>query len=378
MTWMIGHTFESAPPTDQPANRPMTALRRIECREFGRLPDGRMVHEYTLHHGGLSLGVITLGGVVTRLLAPDRQGRLANVVLGFDRLDDYVERNPHFGVIAGRYANRIAGGRFTLDGQVHQLALSDGENCLHGGIRGFGARLWQAEPVSDGPPALVLRYTSEAGEEGFPGQLQATVRYTLGADASWRIDYEATTDAPTVVNLTHHDYFNLAGDGSVMQHRLQLMASRYTEVGPGLIPTGIAPVEGTPFDFRDPTVIESRIRQNHPQLGFGRGYDHNWLLDRLGEDPLQPAARLEDPISGRIMEVLTTEPAIQFYSGNFLDGSLIGSGGQRYRQGDGLCLETQHSPDSPNHAQGPDWPSTVLRPGQLYRSSTVHRFSVAA
>jgi aldose 1-epimerase len=200
------------------------------------------------------------------------------------------------------------------------------------------------------------------------------VRYTLGADASWRIDYEATTDRPTVVNLTHHDYFNLTGGGSALGHRLHLAASRYTEVGPGLIPTRVAAVEGTPFDFRQPTEIESRIRQDHPQLGFGRGYDHNWLLDRRGTDPLQPAARLDDPASGRVMEVLTTEPAIQFYSGNFLDGTLLGCGGRRYRQGDGLCLETQHSPDSPNR---PDWPSTVLRPGQTYRSSTLHRFSVA-
>lgn len=355
-------------------------LPQIECREFGQLPDGRVVHEYTLHRAGLSLSAITFGGIVTRLLVPDREGRRQSVVLGFDKLADYVERNPHFGEIVGRYGNRIAGGRFSLDGRTHQLSLNDGVNTLHGGARGFGARLWQAEPAADGSAALVLRYTSVDGEEGFPGELKVAVRYTLGADASWRIDYEAITDAPTVVNLTHHDYFNLAGAGSILQHRLQLLASRYTEVGVGLIPTGIASVDGSPFDFRSPCVIESRIRQAHPQLGFGRGYDHNWLLDRLGDrlgdEPLQPAARLEDPVSGRAMEVLTTEPAIQFYSGNFLDGTLVGAGGRHYRQGDGLCLETQHSPDSPNRPAHPDWPSTVLRPGEVYRSSTVHRFGL--
>ena len=349
------------------------AAPRIDCREYGHLPDGRVVHEYTLDCGPLTLSAITLGGIVTRLMVPDRDGRRANVVLGFSGLSDYVERNPHFGVIVGRYGNRIANARFTLDGQEHQLSRNDGDNCLHGGAHGFGTQLWRVEPASDGSAALLLRYTAEDGEEGFPGRLQTTVRYTLGADASWRIDYEATTDRPTVVNLTHHDYFNLAGGGSALGHRLQLAASRYTEVGPGLIPTSVAEVEGTPFDFRQPTLIDSRIRQDHPQLALGRGYDHNWLLDRRGGDALQMAAQLEDPASGRVMTVLTTEPAIQFYSGNFLDGTLLGSGGQRYRQGDGLCLETQHSPNSPNR---PDWPSTVLRPGETYRSSTLHRFGV--
>ena len=354
------------------------AMPRTECREYGRLPDGRVVHEYTMACGPLTLSAITLGGIVTRLLVPDRAGRMANVVLGFDSLHDYVERNPHFGVIVGRYGNRIAGARFSLDGQVHELSRNDGDNCLHGGPRGFGTQLWRAESLprqpGDDSVALQLSYTSEDGEQGFPGRVEARVHYTLAPDASWRIDYEATTDKPTVVNLTHHDYFNLAGGGSALGHRLQLAASRYTEVGPGLIPTRVAEVEGTPFDFRQPTVIDSRIRQDHPQLAHGRGYDHNWLLDRRGGDALQVAAQLEDPASGRVMTVLTTEPAIQFYSGNFLDGTLLGSGGQRYRQGDGLCLETQHNPDSPNR---PDWPSTVLQPGETYRSSTVHRFSVA-
>jgi len=358
---------------------PMTlAAPRIDCREYGQLPDGRVVHEYTLACGPLTLSAITLGGIVTRLMVPDRAGRMANVVLGFDALHDYVERNPHFGLIVGRYGNRIAGARFSLDGQVHELSRNDGDNCLHGGRQGFGTRLWRAEPLpcrpGDDSVALQLSYISEDGEQGFPGRMEARVRYTLAADASWRVDYEATTDQPTVVNLTHHDYFNLAGGGSALGHKLLLVASHYTEVGPGLIPTRVAEVEGTPFDFRHGAVIDSRIRQDHPQLAHGRGYDHNWLLDRRGGDALQVAAQLADPASGRVMMVLTTEPAIQFYSGNFLDGTLLGTGGQRLRQGDGLCLETQHSPDSPNR---PDWPSTVLRPGETYRSSTLHRFSVA-
>ncbi|MEK8030794.1 aldose epimerase family protein [Ideonella sp. DXS29W] len=353
-------------------------LPSVESREFGRLADGRVVHEYTLRCGGITLSAITLGGIVTRLLVPDRHGELANVVLGFDGLTDYVERNPNFGVIVGRYANRIANAQFSLDGQVHQLPQNDGTNCLHGGPGGFGTQLWSAEPAADGSPRLTLKYVSAAGEQGFPGCLRTTVHYTLGPDASWRIDYEAITDAPTVVNLSHHDYFNLGGAGSVLQHRLQLTASRYMEVGPGLIPSGVAPVSGTPFDFRTPAVIEARIRQPHQQLGLGRGYDHCWLLDRRSPDGLELAARLEDPTSGRAMSVWTTEPAIQFYSGNFLDGRLLGSGGQRYRQGDGLCLETQHAPDSPNRPDSPAWPSTVLRPGQIYRSATEHRFEAVS
>ncbi|HEV8691224.1 MAG TPA: aldose epimerase family protein, partial [Ideonella sp.] len=247
--------------------------------------------------------------------------------------------------------------------------------------RGFGTQLWRAEPLpcwpGDDSVALQLSYTSEDGEQGFPGRMEVRVRYTLAADASWRIDYEATTDRPTVVNLSHHDYFNLAGSGSALQHRLMLAASRYSEAGPGLIPRGVASVEGTPFDFRQPTVIETRIRDGHPQLSLARGYDHNWWLEAPRHGELHLAARLEDAASGRVMTVETTEPAIQFYSGNFLDGSLDSRGdgsGRPYRQGDGVCLETQHAPDSPNQ---PEWPSTVLRPGEVFRSSTVQRFGVS-
>lgn len=352
-----------------------------QCREAGRLPDGRVVHEYTLSNAhGLSMTVLTLGGIVSALHVPDAAGRGANVVLGFDNLDDYIHRNPSFGIIVGRYGNRIAGASFMLDGETHTLSCNDGRNCLHGGAEGFGHRLWQAEPDTlraGETAALRLRYTSPDGEMGFPGELQVSVRYALGAaENCWRIDYEATTDRATVVNLTHHSYFNLAGEGSALGHRLQLPASRYSEVDAHLIPLRHAPVVGTPFDFREPAVIEARIRQAHPQLLRARGYDHNWLLDGPADsDGLRPAARLHDPASGRRMEVLTTEPAVQFYSGNFLDGSLAGPGGRIYRQGDGLCLETQHNPDSPHHEASDDWPSTVLRPGQVWRSSTIHRFT---
>lgn len=358
-------------------------LPSITSRDFGCLPDGRAVTEYTLDNGrGLRLRAINLGGIVTALHAPDRDGRSDNVVLGLPTLADYVERNPHFGTIVGRYGNRIAAGRFTLDGSHFQLPLNDGPNSLHGGIKGFGARWWDIRPVdadAQGNVALLLSYTSADGEEGYPGQLQVTVRYTLDADQGWRIDYRAETDRPTVLNLTHHDYFNLAGSGSVLDHSLQLMASRYTPVDATLIPTGIADVAGTPFDFRAPTRIGARIREPHEQLVRARGYDHNWVIDRdrdrdLSAGSLTLAARLSHAASGRVMEVLTTEPGVQFYTGNFLDGTLVGSSGQVIRQGDGLCFETQHYPDSPNQ---PGFPSTVLRPGEVFESSTVVRFSVA-
>ena len=353
----------------------------VQCTEYGQLPDGRVVHEYTLSNGlGLKLTAITLGGIVTELWVPDAQGASANVVLGFDNLDDYAHRNPSFGIIVGRYGNRIAGASFELDGETHALARNDGPNCLHGGTEGFGHRLWAAEPAearAGEAAALRFSYTSPHGEQGFPGELRVTVRYALSAtDNSWRLDYEATTDRATVVNLTHHDYFNLAGEGSALRHRLAIPASRYSEVDAHLIPQRHAPVAGTPFDFRTPTAIVARIRQAHPQLLRAKGYDHNWLLDgALGSDGLRPAATLQDPASGRRMDILTTEPALQFYSGNFLDGSLAGPGGRIYRQGDGLCLETQHNPDSPHHEASADWPSTVLRPGEVWRSTTIHRFS---
>jgi aldose 1-epimerase len=356
-------------------------VTQVTQRAFGRMPDGREVTEYTLDNGrGMRLSAINLGGIVTALHVPDREGRSGNVVLDLPTLADYVERNPHFGVIVGRYANRIAGGRFELDGVAQQVTVNDGPNSLHGGQKGFGARWWDIAPLpadNEGNIALGLRYTSADGEEGYPGELNATVRYTLGAKANdWRIDYRATCSRPTVVNLSHHDYFNLGGSGSVLDHRLTLPASRFTPIDATLIPTGVADVAGTPFDFREPVLIGARIRQSHPQLLCARGYDHNWILDRskVDGDGLALAARVEHAPSGRVMEVHTTEPGVQFYSGNFLDGRLVGRAGQAWRQGDGFCLETQHFPDSPNR---PEFPSTVLRPGEVYSSTTVHRFGLA-
>ncbi|MFG6486891.1 aldose epimerase family protein [Roseateles sp. BYS78W] len=345
----------------------MSTEPRITARDYGRLPDGRAVHEYRLDNGhGLVLTALDWGGIVTGLWLP---GLADSVVLGLRDLDAYLAgAGSHLGVIAGRYANRIAGGSFELDGVRHQLVTNDGPNCLHGGPAGFGASLWQGSPQppgADGSVSLLLEHFSPNGDMGFPGNLHVAVRYTLGADGSWRIDYEATTDTPTVINLTSHAYFNLAGaeSGSALAHRLTLHASRYTVPGANSIPLRHATVDGTPFDFRRERVI-----------GRDVGYDHNWLLDAAPDGALHPAARLTDPASGRWMEISTTEPAIQFYAGTWMDGSLTSPHGQRYTRGAGVCLETQHNPDSPNRPVGPDWPSTVLRPGEVFRSATVHRF----
>jgi aldose 1-epimerase len=347
----------------------------VRREPFGRLRDGTEIEQYTLSNGrGLAVRALTYGGIITAIDVPDRHGQLGNVVLGFDTADAYVERNPYFGAIAGRYANRIGNARFTLDGKTHTLSANEGANTLHGGKAGFDKRVWRATPLGD--DAIALEYLSRDGEEGFPGDLAVRVVYTVTPEHELRIDYRATTDRPTVVNMTSHSYFNLAGAGTVLGHRLTLFADRYTPVDRSGIPTGeIAAVDGTPFDFRQPHTIGERIRHHHPQLLAMRGYDHNWVLGEHSHDgKAVPAARLEDPHSGRVMEVFTTEPAIQFYSGNFLDGALVGAAGLAYRQGDGLCLETQHYPDSPNH---PTFPSTVLRPGETYQTTTLHRFSVA-
>jgi aldose 1-epimerase len=346
----------------------------IGVRDFGVRADGRIVREYALDNGrGISLRAINLGGIVTRLHLPDRHGVPSNIVLGFEALADYETRNPHFGTIVGRHANRIAHGRLAIDGERFQLARDDGAlHALHGGPGGFGKRWWDIEPLpcgADGSVALELRLDSPDGDQGYPGRLEAVVRYTLTPGGEWRIDYRATCDRATVVNLTHHDYFNLAGGGSILGHRLQIAAARYCPVDAGLIPEGITEVEGTPFDFRVARTIGARIREADPQLLRARGYDHNWVLDPV--PGLRFAARLEDPASGRAMDIETTEPGLQFYSGNFLDASLPGPDGRPYRQSDGLCLETQHFPDTPNQA---GFPSTLLRPGEVYASTTVHRF----
>ncbi len=350
----------------------------ISRRPFGRLADGREVEELVLDNGrGIVLAVIRYGGIVTALRCPDRDGRSANVVLGLASLQDHVQRKANFGTLVGRYANRIAGGRFRLDGRAHELPRNEGgTHTLHGGPLGFGSRWWNIAPLppaDDGSVAVELTLLSEDGDQGFPGRLDIGVRYTLTPHDEWRIDYQARCDRATVLNLTHHAYWNLRGSGSALGHRLQLAASRFLAIDAGLIPEHELPVDGTPFDFRRATVINERIRDGHEQIVRARGYDHHWLLDRDAEG-LAPAARLEDPVSGRVLQIETTEPGIQFYSGNFLDASLVGSDGRALRQGDGICLETQHAPNSLNR---PDWPSTVLRPGEVFRSSTVHRFSVS-
>lgn len=343
---------------------------------FGKLADGTKVYRWTLENGGTRMRVLSYGGIVQSLELPDRRGRYANVSLGFDDIEDYVSSSPYFGALIGRYGNRIAKGRFTLDGKDYQLSVNDGDNSLHGGAQGFDKRVWDVEPFTRGSDVgLRLYYTSADGEMGYPGTLRTKVTYTLTRAGDWRIDYEATTDKPTVCNLTSHVYFNLAGEGSgtVADHELSIAASRYTPVDAGLIPTGErAKVAGTPFDFRRAKTVGEDIRVAHQQLLYGQGFDHNWVLDKGITDRPEHIATLRDPGSGRTMRIATTEPGLQFYSGNFLDGTLVGSGGAIYRQGDALCLETQHFPDSPNQ---PSFPSTVLRPGQTYRSTTVHSFS---
>ncbi|MQA85315.1 MAG: galactose-1-epimerase [Streptosporangiales bacterium] len=372
---VVGGTVSAAP-----AAPPLPSGKAsIESEPFGTTPEGTEVERYTLVNArGMKVRILTYGGIVQSIEVPDRRGRFTNVALGFATLDDYVERNsPYFGAIIGRYANRIGGASFTLDGEEYTLAANDGENSLHGGLKGFDKRVWDATPVppSDRGVGLELAYASPDGEEGYPGTLTVGVVYTLTNTNRLRIDYRASTDAPTVVNLTNHSYFNLQGEGtsSILDHLMQIDARHYTPVDETLIPTGeIAPVAGTPLDFTAPHPIGERIRDNFEQLVIGRGYGHNWVLKRRDDKRLARAARVSDPESGRVLEIFTTEPGMQFYSGNFLDGTLIGTGGKMYRQGDGFALETQHFPDSPNH---PDFPSTVLRPGEKFRSTTVYQFS---
>ncbi|MGI5443076.1 aldose epimerase family protein [Streptomyces shenzhenensis] len=354
------------------------AASRQPVRElFGTLADGTKVHRWSLENGGTRLKVLSYGGIVQSLEIPDRHGRHANVSLGYDNLAAYVAGTTFFGATIGRYGNRIAKGRFTLDGRTHQLSVNDGENSLHGGARGFDTRVWDVEGFTAGPDVgLHLYHTSVDGEMGYPGTLRTKVTFTLTRHGDWRIDYEATTDRPTVVNLTNHTYYNLAGEGSgsIHDHELTLRAARYTPTDAGLIPTGeLARVAGTPFDFRRAKAVGRDIRAGHPQLVTAKGFDHNFVLDKGVTARPEHIATLRDPRSGRTLKIATDQPGVQFYSGNFLDGSLVGSSGRTYRQGDGLCLETQHFPDSPNQ---PSFPSTVLRPGQTYRTTTIHSFGV--
>ncbi|MEU5255592.1 aldose epimerase family protein [Streptomyces longwoodensis] len=342
---------------------------------FGTLADGTKVHRWSLQNGGTRLKVLSYGGIVQSLEIPDKHGRYANVSAGFAALEDYVASSPYFGALIGRYGNRIGKGRFTLDGTAYQLSVNDGENSLHGGAKGFDKRVWDVEPFTHGSDVgLHLHYTSVDGEMGYPGTLRTKVTYTLNRHGDWRIDYTATTDRATVVNLTNHTYWNLAGEGSgsIEDHELTIAASRFTPTDAGLIPTGeLARVAGTPFDFRRAKPVGRDIRAGHEQQVLAKGFDHNWVLDKGVTATPVHVATLRDPRSGRTLRIATDQPGLQFYSGNFLDGTLTGTSGRTYRQGDALCLETQHFPDSPNQ---PSFPSTVLRPGQTYRTSTVHTF----
>ena len=343
---------------------------------FGKTSDGQAIDLYTLTNShGMQAAITNYGGIVVSLLTPDRAGRLDDVVLGFDRLDGYLEPEPYFGAIIGRYGNRIGRAMFKLGDNEYRLAKNDGENTLHGGTQGFDKRVWSALPLKNPAPALELKYTSKAGEEGYPGNLSVTVIYVLTETNELWIEYSATTDRTTVLNLTNHSYFNLAGPGGgdILKHRITINADRFTPVDAGLIPTGeLRKVEGTPFDLRKPTEIGAHIDDDNEQLKLGKGYDHNFVLNRQGGGPLTLAARVAEPGSGRVMEVLTSEPGVQFYTGNFLDGTLKGKGGKTYGRRSGFCLETQHFPDSPNK---PAFPSTELKPGPRFSSTTVYRFT---
>lgn len=348
----------------------------VETADYGQTEEGPAMLYTLKNKNGMQVEISNYGGIITRLLAPDKNGQLDDVVLGFDKLEDYQNDHPYFGAIIGRYGNRIAKGKFTIDGQEYSLATNNGANALHGGPTGFHKHLWQAKTIGrEGYAGIELSRLSPDMEEGYPGNLNATVRYLLNDKNELLIEYEATTDKPTVVNLTNHSYFNLkgAGKGDILGHELMIAADSFNPVDSTLIPIGeLRPVEGTPFDFRTPTAIGARVNADNEQIRYGLGYDHNFVLKRAGPG-MELAASVYEPTTGRFMEVLTTEPGIQFYCGNFLDGTNIGKSGIAYAYRTGFCLETQHFPDSPNQ---PDFPSTVLRPGEKYETSTVYRFGV--
>jgi aldose 1-epimerase len=346
----------------------------IAGASFGNTPDGRAVEIYALRNRhGMEARIATYGGMVVSLTAPDREGRFADVVLGYERLEDYLKFSPYFGALVGRYANRIGEAKFTLDGRNYTLAQNNGAHSLHGGVKGFDKAVWGARVVESAKgPVLELTYLSKDGEEGFPGNLTVKAVYTLTDENELRIDFMATTDAPTICNLTGHSYFNLAGQGDVLGHEVYINASRFTPADAALIPIGeLRPVDGTPFDFRKPAVIGARIHADDPQLKNAKeGYDQNFVIDKP-PGQLGLHARVYEPKTGRVLEVLSTEPGVQFYTSNHLDGSAVGKGGRAYQRYAAFCLEPQHFPDSPNK---PNFPSAVLTPGQVYRNTIIYRF----
>ena len=348
---------------------PEQSSNSIQMSDFGTMEDGKEVKQYTLTNAnGMEVKIINYGGIITSIKTPDKEGNMENVVLGFDNLDKYLEGTPYFGAIIGRFGNRIGQAQFSLNGESYQLAANNGANHLHGGEVGYDKVFWDAETLPGN--ALKMTYLSEDGEEGYPGNLDISVTYTLTDDDEIKIDYYATTDKATPVNLTNHSYFNLSGDPEtlILDHVLQIEADRYTPVDFGLIPTGeLAPVEDTAFDFTEPETIGARIED------VPGGYDHNFVLNKF-EEELPLVATLTDPETGRSMEILTSEPGLQFYSGNFLDGTITGSDGTVFNKYAALCLETQHFPDSPNK---PEFPSTILEPGEVYETTTIYRFKVA-
>jgi aldose 1-epimerase len=345
----------------------------VSKAHFGTMPDGREVSLYTLKNSkGAEAQITDYGGLVVTLKMPDRDGNFCDVVLGFNNLDDYMTKSPYFGALIGRYGNRIAKGKFSINGAEYTLATNNYPNALHGGLKGFDKVLWQATP-EQGPngPSLRMTYVSKDGEEGYPGNLSVTAVYTLTDENALQLEYTATTDKDTVVNLTHHSYFNLRGSGTILDHVVYINADKFTPVDSTLIPTGeLKPVAGTPFDFRTPTAIGARIGQDDEQLKFGKGYDHNWVINNPGSMRLM--ARVSEPTTGRVLEVYSPEPGLQFYSGNFLDGTLTGKGGKTYQFRDAFCMEPQHFPDSPNH---PEFPSVLLRPGETYHNTIIYKFS---
>ena len=362
----------------QPATETHSQETGIKRSVFGKMPDGQEVHLYTLTNGnGMQVAITDFGARIVSILAPDRNGKMADVVLGFDNLPDYMKYNTYFGALVGRYANRIGDAKFMLDGKVYHLPVNNGPNSLHGGIKGFDKRFWTTTEIPGDEPSLEMTYFSKDGEEGYPGNMHVKVVYTLMKDNALKIDYSATTDKDTVINLTNHSYFNLAGEGNgnILKQVLWINSDEITPVNATQIPTGkIMKVDGTPFDFRTPTAIGARINEDNEQLKIGKGYDINYILNRKTPG-LELAARAYDPDSGRELEVYTTEPGIQFYSGNFLDGSVPGKGGKTFGPRSAFCLETQHYPDSPNQ---PQFPTTELKPGETFHQVTVFKFTTTS